>query len=183
MRTLNCVCIDVAQCSCNMCPRVSARTWQINVDAFVSSQIKSHPRDKCGHGWASGRHLQTDGRNGCPDANFYPKTSIMTTLLCTFPTSTWGTTRTLLGLTPKGPRQPKWLFAVLGKPLWMHFIFGILKLFLLVNMDGSFLVSCSMQHLDSRFMSKSILKISAYLWACSQPLLMQQFCPKLPKSA
>jgi hypothetical protein len=60
----------------------------------------------------------------------------------------------------------------------MHSIFGIFETFLLVDMDGSFPMSRSMQHLDSRFMSKSIYKISASLWACSQPLSMQQILPK-----
>jgi hypothetical protein len=41
--------------------------------------------------------------------------------------------------------------------------------------------------LDSWFKSYGVLKISATLWAGSQPLSMQQIlpkiCPKLPKSA
>jgi hypothetical protein len=40
-----------------------------------------------------------------------------------------------------------------------------------------------MQHLDSRFKNYGVLKISALLWAGSQPMSMQQFLPKLPKSA
>jgi hypothetical protein len=44
-----------------------------------------------------------------------------------------------------------------------------------------------MLHLDLRFKSYGVLKISATLWAGSQPLSMQQFLPKpaqkLPKTA
>ena len=42
--------------------------------------IKLHPQDKCGRLRMFGQVPQTDIRNGCPNANFHPKTSIMTTL-------------------------------------------------------------------------------------------------------
>jgi hypothetical protein len=53
-----------------------------------------------------------------------------------------------------------------------------LKLLEGVGMDGSFPMRRSMQHLDLRFKSYGVLKISATLWAGSQPLSMQQFLPK-----
>jgi hypothetical protein len=91
-------------------------------------------------------------------------------------------------ISPKGPRRPKWLFAVWAGHCEYSLFLEFLKLFLLVDMDGSFPMSRSMQHLDSRFMSYSVFKISASLWACSQPLSMQQIlpktaqiCPNLPK--
>jgi hypothetical protein len=62
----------------------------------------------------------------------------------------------------------------------------LLKLLKALGMDSSFPMRRSMQHLDSWFKSYGVLKISAMLWACSQPLSMQQILPKtakiLPKS-
>jgi hypothetical protein len=59
-----------------------------------------------------------------------------------------------------------------------------------VDMDGSFSTRCYTQSLDLRFKSYEVLKISCDLWACCQPLPMQQIlpistqnCPKLPKFA
>jgi hypothetical protein len=45
-----------------------------------------------------------------------------------------------------------------------------LKLFEAIDMDGSFPTSRCMKHLDSRLKSYGILKISAQVRACSQPL-------------
>jgi hypothetical protein len=87
-----------------------------------------------------------------------------------------------INLTPKGPRWPKWFFALLGNLLECSLFLEFLKLFVVVDMDGSFPMSHSMQHLDSRFMSQSIFKISALLWACSQPLPMQQILPKIAQN-
>jgi hypothetical protein len=39
-----------------------------------------------------------------------------------------------------------------------------------------------MEHLDSWFMSYGVLKIPTKVWACSQPLSMQQYLPRLPIS-
>jgi hypothetical protein len=52
-----------------------------------------------------------------------------------------------------------------------------------VDMDGSFPMRCYTQSLDLRFKSYEIFKISDNLWACYQPLPMQQICSKLPKIA
>jgi hypothetical protein len=59
-----------------------------------------------------------------------------------------------------------------------------------VDMDGSFSTRRYTQSLDLRFKSYEVFKISGDLWACCQPLPMQQIlpksaqnCPKLPKSA
>jgi hypothetical protein len=56
-----------------------------------------------------------------------------------------------------------------------------LKFFEAVNMDGSFLMRRSMSHLDFRFKSHGILKISDLLRACSHPLSMQQILPETAK--
>jgi hypothetical protein len=45
-------------------------------------------------------------------------------------------------------------------------------------MDCSFLMRCYMLCLDSWFKSYEVLKISTKLWACCQPLPMQQNMPK-----
>jgi hypothetical protein len=54
-------------------------------------------------------------------------------------------------------------------------------------MDGSFSMRRYTSHLDSWFKSYEVFKISAQVWACSQPLSMQQNLPKttqnLPKFA
>jgi hypothetical protein len=60
----------------------------------------------------------------------------------------------------------------------MHYICGILKLFVVVDMDGSFPMRRYTLHLDSWFKSYEVLKISAKLRACCQPLSMQQNLPK-----
>jgi hypothetical protein len=59
-----------------------------------------------------------------------------------------------------------------------------------VDMDGSFPMRRYTQSLDLRFKSYEVFKISGDLWACCQPLPMQQIlpksaqnCPNLPKSA
>jgi hypothetical protein len=57
-------------------------------------------------------------------------------------------------------------------------LLDLLKLLKAVDIDGSFLMRRSMQHLDSRFKSYGVLKISATLQAGSQPLSMQQILPK-----
>jgi hypothetical protein len=57
----------------------------------------------------------------------------------------------------------------------------LLKLLEAVGMDSSFPMKHSMQHLVSRFKSYGVLKISALLWAGSQPLSMQQNLPKAAK--
>jgi hypothetical protein len=53
-----------------------------------------------------------------------------------------------------------------------------LKLFEVVDMDGSFPMRCYMQSLDLRFKSYEVFKISGDLWACCEPLPMQQILPK-----
>jgi hypothetical protein len=65
-----------------------------------------------------------------------------------------------------------------------------LKLFVVVDMDGSFPMSHYTLRLDSWFKSYEVFKISAKLWACCQPLPMQQNltktaqnCQNLLKSA
>jgi hypothetical protein len=65
-----------------------------------------------------------------------------------------------------------------------------LILFEVVDMDGSFPMRRYTQSLDLWFKSYEIFKILFYLWACCQPLPMQQILPKsaqncqnLPKSA
>jgi hypothetical protein len=47
-----------------------------------------------------------------------------------------------------------------------------------VNMDGSFPMRRYTQSLDLRFKSYEVFKISSDLWACCQPLPMQQILPK-----
>jgi hypothetical protein len=47
-----------------------------------------------------------------------------------------------------------------------------------VDMDGSFPMRCYTLHLDSWFKSYEVIKISAKLWVCCQPLSMQQNLPK-----
>jgi hypothetical protein len=55
-----------------------------------------------------------------------------------------------------------------------------LKLLDVVDIDGSFPMRCYTQSLDLRFKSYEVFKISCDLWACCEPLPMQQ---NLPKSA
>jgi hypothetical protein len=50
-----------------------------------------------------------------------------------------------------------------------------------VDMDGSFPMRRYMQSLDLLFKSYEVLKISGDLWACCQPLPMQQILPKTAK--
>jgi hypothetical protein len=49
---------------------------------------------------------------------------------------------------------------------------GFLKLFEVVDMDGNFLMRCYTKCLDSWFKSYEVLKISAQVGACCQPLSM-----------
>jgi hypothetical protein len=53
-----------------------------------------------------------------------------------------------------------------------------LKLCILVGMDCSFPISHCTSFLDPLFKSYEVLKISVEVWACSQPLPMQQILPK-----
>jgi hypothetical protein len=53
-----------------------------------------------------------------------------------------------------------------------------LKLFEVVDMDGSFPMRCYTSHLDSWSKSYELLKILAQIGACCQPLSMQQNLPK-----
>jgi hypothetical protein len=55
----------------------------------------------------------------------------------------------------------------------------LLELLEAIAMDGSFPVRCSMWHLDLRFKSYRVLKISALLRAGSQPLSMHNILPKI----
>jgi hypothetical protein len=64
----------------------------------------------------------------------------------------------------------------------MNSIFGILKLFVVVDMDGSFPMRCYTLCLDSWFKSYEVLKILAKLRACCQPLPMQQNLPKIAQN-
>jgi hypothetical protein len=57
-----------------------------------------------------------------------------------------------------------------------------LKLFEVVDMDGSFSMRCYTQSLDLQFKSYEVFKISGDLWACCQPLPMQQILPKTAKN-
>jgi hypothetical protein len=65
----------------------------------------------------------------------------------------------------------------------MHSIFGIFETLVVVNMDGSFPMGRYTLRLDSWFKSYEVLKISAKLWACCQPLPMQQNLSKTAKPA
>jgi hypothetical protein len=56
-----------------------------------------------------------------------------------------------------------------------------LKLFMAVDVDGTFPMRQFMHHLDMRFKSYKGLRISAWVWACCQPLSMQQILPKTAK--
>jgi hypothetical protein len=53
-----------------------------------------------------------------------------------------------------------------------------LKLFKVVDMDGSFPMKRYTKRLDSWFKSYEVFKISAQVGACCQPLSMQQNLPK-----
>jgi hypothetical protein len=53
---------------------------------------------------------------------------------------------------------------------------------MLVGMDCSFPKSHYTLFLDSLFKSYEVLKISAKVWSCSQPLPMQQNLPKTAKN-
>jgi hypothetical protein len=93
-------------------------------------------------------------------------------------------------LTPKGQGGQNGFLRFWAAYCECTLFLEFLKLFVVVDMDGSFPMSHSMQHLDSRFMSYNVFKISALLRAGSQPLPMQQIlpktaqnCQKLPKSA
>jgi hypothetical protein len=57
----------------------------------------------------------------------------------------------------------------------------LLKHFEVVNMDCSFSMRCYMWRLDSWFKSNEVLKISAAIRKCCQPLPMQQNVPKTAK--
>jgi hypothetical protein len=57
-----------------------------------------------------------------------------------------------------------------------------LKLFVAVDVDGSFPMRPFMHHLDIRLKSYRGLKITALLRACCQPVAFQQNLPKLPIS-
>jgi hypothetical protein len=48
----------------------------------------------------------------------------------------------------------------------------------IADMDGSFPMRYYMQSLDLQFKSYEVFKISDDLWACYQPLPMQQILPK-----
>jgi hypothetical protein len=50
-----------------------------------------------------------------------------------------------------------------------------------VDMDGSFPMRRYMQSLGLQFKSYEVFKISGDLWACYQPLSMQQILPKSAK--
>jgi hypothetical protein len=53
-----------------------------------------------------------------------------------------------------------------------------LKLFEVVDMDGSFPMRHYTQSLDLRFKSYEVFQISGDLWTCCKPLPMQQILPK-----
>jgi hypothetical protein len=55
-----------------------------------------------------------------------------------------------------------------------------LKLFVAIDVDGTFPTRHFMHHLDTRVESYRGLKILALLWACCQPLALQQTLPTLP---
>jgi hypothetical protein len=72
-----------------------------------------------------------------------------------------------------------------GKQTGYHFLtdnsnmfVGFLNFLEVVDMDGSFLMRRYTQSLDLQFKSYEVLKISAQVWACCQPLPMQQILPK-----
>jgi hypothetical protein len=53
-----------------------------------------------------------------------------------------------------------------------------LKLFVAVDVDGTFPMRRFMHHLDMRFKSYRGMRILAWVWACCQPLSMQQILPR-----
>jgi hypothetical protein len=57
-------------------------------------------------------------------------------------------------------------------------VHSILRFFVVIDMDGSF----PMRDLESWFMSYKVFKNSVLVWACSQPLPVQQNLPRLPMS-
>jgi hypothetical protein len=57
-----------------------------------------------------------------------------------------------------------------------------LKLFVAVEVDGSFPMRPFTHHLDLRLKSYGSLNISALLRACCQPVALQQNLPRLPIS-
>jgi Zn-dependent protease len=51
-----------------------------------------------------------------------------------------------LNINSKGPRRPKWLFAFWAAYCECNLFLEFLKLFVVVDMDGSFPMNHSMQH-------------------------------------